>query len=652
MLPFAAISGLPQDTVIINQALNADETPATSTLVVLYREGVLVGSCVTDAAGVYKFSDLIAGNYKVKINFRTGADYLWVDYTSSQGLAINPLKLNYTTAATFTITTSSSSTTVGLSSTGSKYSFYCPPTVITNDGYAGKGLVSFATGALSGVTTLASGTGTSTTAAAVTLPQSTPSYLPLTSTSLSTSTIGGAPNLTTDNGDALAAAMNAMLNTASSNANPWYTWVAIRVGYAYPPWSDPPSVTQFAGAWIKKFNLLHSTFISNGGNTLWSTCLAWYPMGSIMAYGNDPSAVYGALSADGISYSLSIGGSNSYISITLWKCELIDRSGACHTIPSNPPGMLEWNEYPGPNQGCGYVGSYAGLVQIKAAAQAQQTAFDKARNGKNIVLNDLPNWLKNGLITLGFGAGTASFIRYLNNYCTYSALENLADARATIAIKAAQETYGVNSNEAKLAKAQAMNELNAAKGYFANEFIVKPALEKLASLDLPSIGIPAGVIDYLRGVPSGTTRSDVINTLAPIVTTIINTGYQFAESPTFTIIAGIAILEANPVYGASMIIGGMIEFASGTGSSIEKSVGDLIQQTSGVYTQPSWLSNTYDTLDLFKILQPTNINGKRITFAGGTYSTSTIPMPSDALSPYVYNTATQTFVTNPNYIPE
>ena len=84
------------------------------------------------------------------------------------------------------------------------------------------------------------------------------------------------------------------------------------------------------------------------------------------------------------------------------------------------------------------------------------------------------------------------------------------------------QTYGENSKEYRDAKAAAMSELNQAKGYLANEFFVKPFLNVLATYN-PIGSTERGIIDYLRGVPNGTTKADIIDFLGTGMSVAINT---------------------------------------------------------------------------------------------------------------------------------
>ena len=111
--------GVSQNVTIVNQALNSDGSPVTGAVVTLFREGIFVTTCITDAAGVYRFDNLVEANYNVKVTYPNGT-LLWVDYTSSRGTLISPLSTSITTSASFTITTSGSSTTVSISSAGSR----------------------------------------------------------------------------------------------------------------------------------------------------------------------------------------------------------------------------------------------------------------------------------------------------------------------------------------------------------------------------------------------------------------------------------------------------------------------------------------------------------------------------------------------------
>jgi hypothetical protein len=648
-----AVYGAVQKVSIISQALHDTGSPASSTLVTLYRDGLAIGVCVTDAAGVYKFSDLIESDYKVKISFKGGVDPLWVDYTSSRGFALTAFSSSVATGATFTV----SAGTVSLSSPGSSYSFYVPPTITTTDGFVGKGLVSFDTGALTGVTTLAAGTGSSTSASSYTWPVDPSSSIKPKSF---TNSITYGSSTGALNGSTLGTALTNTTNTFNDLSWVIQARIYARIGGAPPPWSYPAGVSIGVNAWLKMYDLLFNNgpgYIIYNGSGYFKKCIAWYAENTITIYGNSPDSTNVLLSADGFQQiSAQVGPAQEGIAVyRIWRCELIDRTTACREIPSNPPGSMVFNEYPLVDLGCGgQYNSYAEFAAVRAAAAARQTEYDKKSKGGLPLKSGLPGAVDTFLNNLGLGdsAGLKDFIRYLNNYSTYSALENVADARATAQIAAARAAYGENSKEFIAARASAFAELNAAKGYLANEFAAKHYLNLLTgALDngsIPGTSITLGVIDYLRGTPGGTTRADVISAISPVITTAFNTAYQVAESPALCAALGVGLLATGvgTAYGAGLLLTAAWNGGSGGGNSPSKAVTDLITQTSGTFTQPSWLNGqSYDTFDVRGLTSSAD-PGLRVTFSGGTYATAPITAPADALRPYTWDTNTKTYVSN------
>jgi hypothetical protein len=669
MLKFPpALFGANQLVTIINEAINADGSPASSVLVLLYRENIFVDSCVTDAAGVYRFDNLPEGNYKVRIRFKDGSDPLYIDYTSSRSVLISPLSTSITTSATLSITSSGGSTIIGLSSSGSRYSFYAPPLITTDDGYVGRGLVSFTTGSLTGISTIASGTGSATTAITSTLSEPSRSDSASPFNSFSNQTYGsatGAPN-----GLALYNATNSFYTNLIPTYVDLYDKIFARLGPVPAPWSDPPGVDQNRSAWVKKYDLLFGNQTAGiadypYGISFIIKCLAWYPAGYITIYGNSPDSINQLSRYDGfkqISYQYGEGVEGIAV-YQIWNAVLIDLLSYCHRAGDWTTGTITgplyaFDEFPVPNFGCGWHNSYADFAAIRAAANKRVTAYTKEKIGKLPIRNDLPANIKTALDFLGLAEALQGKIRYENNYSTYSALQRVADQRATTAINSARALYGENSKQFKDAKAQAMSELNAAKGYLASEFFIKPMLNLLSNIN-PIASAERGVIDYLRGVPTGTTKTDVLTLLSATVAAAINTYYQTAESPVLGILAAVALTASGfPRLGLSMALTTLMSTVGDRnardgipGDSPTKSIGDFIDQTRGTFTQPSWLDGTtYDTSNLFH-RGSFETAGTRVSFSGGTYTETQIPAPEDEALPYVWDPATQKFTTNPYYAP-
>ena len=637
--------GLAQPVEITNYVLNQDGSAASSTVVYLYRDGSFCKATVTDASGMYKFSSLIAGDYKVKVFLKDGSDNLWVDYSTASSVISGPFSSSITVPASLTVTTSGSSTTVSISSSGSKYSYYAPPIVTTPDGYVGKGLVDFATGALTGLTTLASGTGSATTASLLTLGENTAAF-----TNVSKGIVTGE-----DNGLDFYYAYYSVAQQGTDASAALVEKITARIGGAYPPWSYPNANIN-ASAWAKMYDLLFNNgtkWIDLGnGSAGFYRCIAWYPSGSYTVYYNgDPSVLSGLLGVDGYSLDSYTWGSGvqGYAKFTTWTCVLVDRSAYAHPISSNPPGGMAWNEYPPPDMGCGVRASYDDYAQAVAAAKLRNTAYNRAQQGKLPIKNNLPAIVQSALNALGISGELQGFIRYLNNYSTYSALENVADARYNQQVADARALYGEPSQAFENAKASAQTELNAAKGYFANEFMVKPMLETLADFIAGgNSGTDQSFIDYLRGVPGGTTRDQVYTGLSALVTDAFNGYYQIVESPWASLLVGAAMVySGSPISGFGIMLGGASMGLSGSNDSPLKSLSDFIDQSTGVFQQPSWLNGqSYDTFDFFS-KNGLEGAGKRVTFSGSGYTSSQIAAPDDAALPYVWNSATGKYTTNP-----
>ena len=638
---------------------SSDGSPVTGAVVTLFREGIFVTTCITDAAGVYRFDNLVEANYNVKVTYPNGT-LLWVDYTSSRGTLISPLSTSITTSASFTITTSGSSTTVSISSAGSRYSYYCPPLVTTDDGYAARASVSFTTGSLTGLSGIASGTGSATTAVTSTISEPEPSSAKSTASTFANTTYGTSTGA--DNGMAFYYALQDIYAAVNNDAEPWYSILMARIGPAYPPWSDPPSVSQNGSAWRKKYDYYFNTrLVTDGVSAIRAACVAWYPAGTVTVYGNSPESLNILRSYDGFSQiSLQTGSGVEGIGVfRVWNMVILDLSSYAHEIPSIPPGLLAWNEYPLPDFGCGWHNSYADFIAIRAAVNKRQTAYDRKKYKNYKTLDDLPaSWFKTmmgllGYVGLGnFAAAWLDHTRYIVNYNSYFAMESLAEQRYKDSVNLARALYGDGTKAYNDAVKLAASTLNAEKGFMANEFAIKPALEFLANWSgggIPSAALAA--VDYLRGVGTGTTKQDVINEIAPYITSIVNTGYQLAETPAAAVAAGVAIMEVNPVYGTTLILGGLAEWMSGSGQSPTKAVEDLITQTQGTQTQPSWLSGqTYDTLDPFSFLSPSTA-GRRISFTGSGYTSTPIAEPLDMHDPMVWDPVTKTFSVKASYTP-
>lgn len=623
---------LKQNTSIVSQALNEDGSPAVDALVTLYRDDVEIALTITDAAGIYRFEDIIEGSYRVKIELKDGSDVLYVDYSEIGGTNIENVSFASITPASLNVEQINGKTIVTVNSGGTGYSKNVPPQIVTDDGYLGIAEVGN-NGTITSIETLNEGSGTSTTASIFTAPV-TPPFLG-TQDFGSPSSPGGPITSDPSWQQAYQETFNAIAADKLSAIREWESIAAVR-GYgtdSFPSWDPGISIT--GASWIRPFiQVTDGPGVLGPGELSVVSCVTTYPAGKIRVYANN-------LNFAGIENSQLVYAGSDYWEFQKWNIEHTDYSSAVSSS-----GLATANEIgPGPVTAgrriykfvpegavippaiCGIQDSYASYLENRQAF-LETVNPTRPKQGTLPIKNDLPASVKSILDFLGIDGSFQSLIRYIRNYSTYSALQLVADARATQQIKDAEILYGKYSLEYANARKQAFLELNAAKGYLANEFVVKPALNLLAEKSAFNLS----VIDSLRGLPSGATRTTIVNTISPYITTGINTFYQVGNSKELSLLVGAGSFAAGfPSVGTSLILR---SFSNNGTQSASKAIDDLIAQTTGTYTQPSWLSNTsYDTVNLFN-----NLQGLRVTFnSNGTYTTTNIPAPQDALKPYMYN---------------
>lgn len=630
-----------QNTSIVSQALLENGDPAADTLVILYRDDIPIATDVTDSAGIYSFENLIEGNYRVEVEIGDGSPTLLVDYSEIGGAVTENVSLDHITPAELEVVIENGETNVAIVSGGSGYSNKVKPQIVTDDGYVGEAVVNDQ-GTITSILTVSLGEGTSSTASIYTAAIK-PPFLG--------TTIVGSPSQPgdPDNSQAAYAAWTSAINSyAESDAaavDAFESIIAVRGGYGSSPyqnWYAPPTGNaDFHNACIQ---------VANGpctvsGNQIFNlSCVSTYPTSKIRVYFNNPDF-------SGIKMTALSGTGPDYLEFQKYEVKWIDYSSGATNLAtglqaSGPPtaGRRFYLNPPPP------TGTYPPLVcgtQLSYAAfLANQSEFltninpNRIKQGSIPLKNDLPESIKSILDFLGIAdIGFLSLIRYIRNYSTYSALQLVADQRATQQIKDAEVLYGKNSIEYGIAKKQAFQELNSAKGYLANEFIVKPVLNLLAE----KTAFNLSVIDALRGLPSSSTRSEIVNEISPYITTAINIGYQIYGSKELSVLVGIGSFAfGSASLGSSLLLGSLAK--NGT-QSVPKAVDDLIQQTNGIYTQPSWLNGTsYDTVNLFN-----NLEGYRVTFSNGSYVTTNIPAPQDELRPYMWDPDQNKFVPNPGF---
>ncbi len=651
-----------QETSIVSQALNEDGSPAVECLVLLYKDDVEVAATLTDHAGIYRFEDLIEGNYRVKVELTDGSDPLFVDYSAIGGANIENVSFTHVDPAVLDVTQVNGKTVVSVTSGGSGYSKSVRPQVVTDDGYLGLAIVNNS-GTITGLETLNEGEGTSTIANIYTAPV-TPPFLG-TQEFGSTSGPSGPSTLDPAWQQAYQETFNAIAADKLSAVREWESIAAIR-SYgtsSFPSWDPGIGIT--GASWIRPFiKVTDGPGVIGSGSLSVVSCVTSYPTGKVRVYANSTNFA-------GIENSQLVYSGTDYWEFQKWQIEHTDYSSAVSSS-----GLATANEIgPGPVTAgrriykfvpegavippaiCGIQSSYASYLENRS--QFLETVNpNRPKQGKLPTRADLPLSIQNILDYLGFleylglgGGVLQTLARYLNNYSTYSALQMVADARATQRIKDAENFYGKNTIEYLIEARQARIDLNRDKGYLANEFLIKPVMNKLAeraNFIAPLQTLQFATIDLLRGLPNGATRKEAVEDLGPFVTTAINTGYQIGTSKDLAALLGVGALGLGNTYlGTSLMLRSTI--FGGTQSS-NKAVDDLIQQTSGIYTQPSWLSNTsYDTVDLF------TLGGVRVTFnSNGTYTTESIPAPNDEYRPYMYNPdfgqpGQAEFIPNPNY---
>lgn len=623
---------LKQNTSIVSQALNEDASPAVDALVTLYRDDVEIALTITDAAGIYRFEDIIEGSYRVKIELQDGSDVLYVDYSEIGGTNIENVSFDSITPASLNVEQINGKTIVTVDSGGAGYSKNVPPQIVTDDGYLGIAVLGN-NGAIASIETLNEGSGTSTTASIFTAPVNPPF--------LGTQEVGSPPGAgvpsTLDPAwqQAYQETFNAIAADKLSATREWESIAAIR-GYgtnAFPSWD--PGIAITGASWVRPFiKVTDGPGVIGPGSLSVVSCVTSYPIGKVRVYANSTNFA-------GIENSQLVYAGSDYWEFQKWHVEHTDYSSAVSSS-----GLATANEIaPGPVTAgrriykfvpvgavippaiCGIQSSYASYLENRQAF-LETVNPTRPKQGTLPIKNDLPASVKSILDYLGIDGSFQSLIRYIRNYSTYSALQLVADSRATQQIKDAEILYGKYSIEYANARKQAFLELNAAKGYLANEFVVKPALNLLAE----NSAFDISVIDALRGLPSGATRTTIVDTISPYITTSINTFYQVGNSKELSLLVGAGSYAAGfASVGTSLILR---SFSNNGTQSASKAIDDLIAQTNGTYTQPSWLSNTsYDTVNLFN-----NLQGLRVTFnSNGTYTTTSIPAPQDALKPYMYN---------------
>jgi hypothetical protein len=333
LLPTLLTSVTKQDTTIVNQALDTDGNPISGAVVVLYKNNIVVSSRIADSAGVYTFTNLPKGNYKIE--FYNPVDlsaYLTNDFGTLSGKFVNTIKPVSASLPTLSpIVAGGKTTGMTVTAGGAGYSSNTPPWITTDDGFIGKAVVDLVTGEILNIDTYVEGTGNPTT----TTVQNNYDF----NSSIPASITFGTPNGAQDGGAALSQAYTEFNLFVQRIYDAFWAFAYNKTGY-----------TVLSGIKVGQKGISKLTEVvkspPNSTGMGREKNMAYYPTGTMTVYSDNPSALYNLLNVD---FFDGRPGTSTKYNFQLYGSEVVEN------IPGKP--------YYG-----GIFSSYADFLTAKEAA--------------------------------------------------------------------------------------------------------------------------------------------------------------------------------------------------------------------------------------------------------------------------------------------